>query len=73
MTAPRLPRLLLGLALVVSAGAAAIALNVLLLDRASAQNDRIGRLSPGAKILPAAPGWTLRPVEGRVEDRGADD
>lgn len=69
----RLPRLLLGLAVVVAAGSAAIALNFLLLDRASAQNDRIGRLSPGARILPAAPSWTLRPVERRVEDRGADD
>lgn len=73
MRAARLRHALLAVTLVVLAGAAAIAANVLLLDRASAQNDPIGRLSPGARILPAAPGWAVRPVERRVEDRGADD
>jgi hypothetical protein len=68
----RLPSLLLGVLLVAAAAVAAIALNVLLLGRASAQNDPVGRLSPG-KPVPAAPHWTVRPTTGRVEDRGADD
>jgi hypothetical protein len=58
--------------LVAAAAAAAIALNVLLLGRASAQNDPVGRLSPGTRV-PAAPEWTVRPTHGRIEDRGADD
>ena len=72
MSSGRLPSLLLGALLVAAATAAAILLNVLLLGRASAQNDPVGRLSPG-KPAPAAPNWTVRPTDGRVEDRGADD
>ena len=72
MSSRRLSSLLLGVLLVAAAAAAAIALNVLLLGRASAQNDPVGRLSPG-KPVPAAPKWTVRPTDGRVEDRGADD
>ena len=73
MTAGRVRAVLVGMVVVVFAGAAAIALNVLLLDRASAQHDRIGRLSPGARLPSAAPTWTLRPVERRIEDGAADD
>jgi hypothetical protein len=70
----RLPSLLLAALLIAAAAAAAIALNVLLLGRASAQNDPVGRLSPGKRVqVPAAPKWTVRPTDGRVEDRGADD
>ena len=72
MTYSRLPSVLLGALLVAAATAAAILLNVLLLGRASAQNDPVGRLSPG-KPVPAAPEWTVRPTTGPVEDRGADD
>ncbi len=68
----RLPSLLLAALLVAAAAAAAILLNVLLLGRASAQNDPVGRLSPG-KPAPAAPEWTVRPTTRPVEDHGADD
>ena len=51
----------------------AVALNLVLLGRASAQNDRVGRLAPGNRIVPAAPAWTLRPVTRKVDDRHADD
>jgi hypothetical protein len=56
----------------VVAVAAAIALNVLLLGRASTQNDPAGRLTPSVKA-PAAPSWIVRPTRGPIEDRGADD
>jgi hypothetical protein len=60
-------------ALVVAAAvAAAIAVNVLLLGRAAASNDPVGRLSPRAH-LPAAPHWTVRPTTGHPHDEGADD
>ena len=72
MSSRRLSSLLLGVLLVAAAAAAAIALNVLLLGRASTQNDPVGRLAPG-KPAPAAPKWTVRPTDGRVDDRGADD
>jgi hypothetical protein len=72
VTRTRIARLLLAALLVGAAAAAAVLLNLLLLGRASTQNDPVGRLSPG-KPLPAAPTWTLRPTDGRVEDRGADD
>ena len=52
--------------------AAAVLLNLLLLGSASAQNDPVGRLTPRANI-PAAPAWTIRPTDGRVEHDGADD
>ena len=68
----RLPVLL---ALVLAAAiiiGAVVALNVLLLGRASAVNDPVGRL--GARTnLPAAPAWTVRPVHGEIENDGADD
>ena len=73
MKASRLPALLLGVLLVAAATGAAIALNVLLLSRASAQDSPVGHLAPGTRVVPAAPKWTLRPVKGPVEDRGADD
>ncbi len=58
--------------LVAAAAAAAVVLNVLLLGKASAGNDPVGRLSPKAN-LPAAPSWTVRPTTGRAHDDGADD
>lgn len=62
------------LAIVVAAAVVfAGALNLVLLGRASAQNDRVGRLAPGNRIVPAAPAWTVRPVTGPVDDRRADD
>ena len=63
---------MLAVLLVAAAAAAAILLNVLLLGRASPQNDPVGRLTPRVN-LPAAPQWTVRPTTGRVEDGGADD
>jgi len=72
VTSGRLSSLLLAALLVTAAAAVAILLNVLLLGRASAQNDPVGRLSPG-KPVPAAPEWTVRPTTGPVEDHGADD
>lgn len=65
-------RLLAGIALVAAAAAAAVALNLLLLGRASAQNDPVGRLSPRAH-LPQAPSWTIRPATHEREHDGADD
>ena len=67
-------RSLLAVVAIAAAAAAAIALNVLLLGRASAQNDPVGRLRPARQQhLPAAPQWTVRPTTGRVGDEGADD
>jgi hypothetical protein len=70
----------LAVLLVAAAAAAAVALNVLLLGRASAGNDPVGKLGPSPQIpaaatttLPAAPGWTVRPTTGRPHDEGADD
>jgi hypothetical protein len=68
----RVSVLLLGALLVAAAAAAAVLLNLLLLGRASASNDPVGRLTPRAN-LPAAPQWTIRPTTGPVEDNGADD
>jgi hypothetical protein len=64
----------LAAALLVAAVAvvAAVSLNVLLLGRASTQNDPAGRLTPRVNA-PAAPSWIVRPSGGPVEDRGADD
>ena len=58
--------------LVALAAVVAVSLNVLLLGRASAGKDPIGRLSPRANF-PAAPHWTVRPTHSRSEDRGLDD
>jgi hypothetical protein len=70
----------LAVLLVAAAAAAAVALNVLLLGKASAGNDPVGKLRPIANLpaaatttLPAAPGWTVRPTTGRLHDEGADD
>lgn len=49
-----------------------VALNVLLLGRASAVNDPVGHLSSRTH-LPPAPAWTVRPVRGEIENDGADD
>jgi hypothetical protein len=65
-------RRLLVVSLVAAAAVAAVALNVLLLGKASAQNDPVGRLQP-AKNLPAAPQWTIRPTTGPVHGEGSDD
>ena len=54
------------------AAAAAIAANVLLLGSAAASNDPVGQLSPRVH-LPAAPSWTVRPVDGHARDGHADD
>jgi hypothetical protein len=63
---------LLALLLVTAAAAAAVALNVLLLGKASAGSDPVGKLSPKAN-LPPAPSWTVRPTTGPARDDGADD
>lgn len=67
-----MPAVLLWILLVAAAALAAVSLNVLLLGRASSQNDPVGRLLPRAH-LPAAPHWTIRPTHGETEDRGQDD
>ncbi len=54
------------------AAAAAIAANVLLLGRAAASNDPVGQLTPRVH-LPAAPGWTVRPMNTPARDDHADD
>ncbi len=65
---------LLAILLVAAAAAAAVALNVLLLSKASASNDPVGKLVPRANApVPAAPSWTVRPTTGRPHDEGADD
>lgn len=68
----RPPRLAVAALLVGAAAAVAIVLNLLLLGAASAQNDPVGRLSPGAHVAPA-PAWVTRPSHGQIEDAGADD
>jgi hypothetical protein len=68
----RLSTLALAALLIGAAATAAVLVNVLLLGRASASNDPVGRLSPRTH-LPAAPAWTVRPVHGEVENDGADD
>jgi hypothetical protein len=63
---------ILAVLLVAAAAAAVVALNVLLLGKASAGSDPVGKLSPNAK-LPPAPSWTIRPTTGPAQDGGADD
>ena len=65
-------RRLLVVLLVAAAAAAAIALNVLLLGRASAGEDPAGRLRPAGNV-PTAPDWTIRPTTGEAHDEGDDD
>ena len=64
--------LVLVVLLVAAAAGAAIALNLMVLGRASAQNDPVGTLSSKAH-LPAAPAWTIRPAAKEHELDGADD
>lgn len=60
-------------AAVALAAAAAIVFNIVLLGRASAQNDPVGHLSQKAN-LPPAPAWTIRPpAKHDREHDGADD
>jgi hypothetical protein len=73
MTTTRTRRVLLLGVCLAAAVVAAVLMNLALLDRASAGNDPVGRLSPSSRLPPAAPHWTVRPVHGPVEDRGADD
>ena len=71
----RLPRLLLAALLVAAAAGAIVALNVVLLGKASATNDPVGTLNPRTHF-PAAPAWTIRPLHGEhgdTEHDGADD
>ena len=63
---------LLAVLVVAAAAAAAVVANVVLLGRAAASGDPVGRLSPRVH-LPAAPHWTVRPTTGRPNDGGADD
>lgn len=63
---------LLVVLLVTAAAVAAVVANVLLLDKAAAGNDPVGRLSPRTH-LPAAPPWVIRPANGHPHDEGADD
>jgi hypothetical protein len=65
-------RKLLVVLVAAAAVAAAIAANVVLLGRAGAGNNPVGRLSPRAH-LPAAPHGTVRPTTGRPHDEHADD
>jgi hypothetical protein len=72
----RLPTLLLAVLLVGAATAAAVVLNLVLLGRAGAGNDPIGRLRPRLTSIPArpaSPAAVLRPTHGVVENEGADD
>jgi hypothetical protein len=68
----RLSRYTAAALLVGAAAAIAVVLNLLLLGAASAQNDPVGRLTPGAHV-PPAPAWVTRPSHGPIEDAGADD
>ena len=56
-----------------AAAAAVIALNVVLLGRASGAGDPVGQLRPQLRQTHAAPAWTVRPARGPVHDGGADD
>ena len=68
----RIPRLAAAALLFGAAAAVAVVLNLLLLGAASAQNDPVGRLSPGTHV-PPPPAWVIRPSHGQIEDAGADD
>ena len=71
----RLPRLLLAALLIAAVAGAIVALNVVLLGRASATNDPVGTLNARTHF-PAAPAWTIRPMHGEhgdTEHDGADD
>jgi hypothetical protein len=57
---------------VAAAVAAAVIVNLVLLDRASSANDPVGKLRPTAN-LPAAPPSVLRPQTGPVRGGEGDD
>jgi hypothetical protein len=61
-----------GAMLVVAAACTAVLLNLLLLGQAGRPDATVGHLKVDAR-LPSAPAWTVRPAQGRIEDRGADD
>ena len=61
-----------GTALVLCAACAAVLLNLLLLGQAGRPDRIVGHLKVDAR-LPSAPVWTVRPAQGRIEDRFADD
>jgi hypothetical protein len=63
---------LLVVLLVAAAAAAAVALNLLLLGKASTRESPVGRLRPAGSV-PTAPDWTVRPTTGPIHDEGADD
>lgn len=68
--------LLLAVLLACAAAAAAVALNLLLLGRASAGNDPVGQLRPTLATVPAQPAAhvpTIRPTHGAIENKGEDD
>ncbi len=65
-------RTMLVAAVAAVAAAAAIAANVLLLGSAAASNDPVGQLNARVHV-PAAPHWTVRPVDGHARDGHADD
>jgi hypothetical protein len=72
----RLRPLLVAALLLGAATAAAVALNLLLLGRASAGNDPVGQLRPriaSVPAQPAAPAATVLPTHGRIDNEGADD
>lgn len=64
-------------AVVLAAGAAAVLLNVLLLNQASSAGDPVGKLSPTAYLpargLPPAPPGIVQPAKGPIEGEGKDD
>ena len=68
----RVTRRALAVVVVAAAAAAAVALNIVLLGKASAQNSPLGKLNP-ATSLPAAPTGIVRPTTGPVHHDGSDD
>ena len=76
MSERRLRPLLVAALLLGAATAVAVALNLLLLGRASAGNDPVGQLRPriaSVPTQPAAPAATVLPTHGRIDNEGADD
>ena len=77
MTGRRVTRLLLAVLVAAAAAAAAVVLNLVLLGRASAQNDPVGQLRPrltgAVSTTRRSPGPLLLPTRGKIENEGADD
>ena len=71
VTSIRYSRILLAGLAFGAAAAAAVTLNILLLARTSDESGPLV-LTPRVR-LPAAPAWTIRPAQGGIGDRGADD